>query len=424
MSSNFEFLQTKWPQLAAYGELAEKYLYSDSNATLIKLRLFGEKIVKYIFENERLEEYISENQSEKIKILRTNDLIDDNILNMLHNIRRMGNKASHEGYSSESHAKELLESTYKISIWFMETYGQWDFKAKPFCLESNIKINANENIAEIDKLEKISKNNEVIAASEINTEEMKIGTLVRKTFKTLLLKEKVTQEILNHLQEEAYSKLNFDINYAFLKKVNMTEPLTEQRKVNKYPRYWKDAYKINGEYYILCNDWYIRNKNKYVNWVISLGAADIIQDISNFEEAAVSSISEDNKINEEELMISSISNKKTRTRQNNATWDEKVKENKVAYYLSRFEHNGLYENCNQGQAFKIIAEKLNMNNNTLKNKRDYFDPYCNKLKVIGPKRKGWWQAELPSDLKYVYELYLNKSKEEIEEEIKEILTLK
>lgn len=423
MLSNFEFLQNKWPQLATYGELAEKYLYSDSNATLIKLRLFGEKIVQYIFENERLEEYISENQSEKIKILRTNDLLDDNISNMLHNIRRMGNKASHEGYSSESHAKELLESAYKISIWIMETYGQWDFKAKPFCLDNNIKINANENMADIDKLEKISKNNEAIAASEINTEEMKIGTLVRETFKTLLLKGKVTQKILNHLQEEAYSKLNFDINYAFLKKVNMSQSLAEQRKVNKYPRYWKDTYKIHGEYYMLCNDWYIRNKNKYVNWVLSLGVTDIIGHISTFEETAVSSISESDKINEEDLMISSISNNKTRTHRSNVTWEDKVKENKVAYYLSRFEHNGLYEHCNQGQAFKIIAEKLNINYNTLKNKRDYFDPYCNKLKVIGPKRKGWWQAELPSDLKYVYDLYLNKSKEKIEDEIKEILSL-
>jgi len=271
-------------------------------------------------------------------------------------------------------------------------------------------------MADIDKLERISKNSEVTAASDIKTEEMKIGTVVRKTFNNLLLKEKITQEILTHLQEETYSKHTFDINYAFLKKVNMSESLVEQRKVSKYPRYWKDTYKILGEYYILCNDWYIRNKNRYLNWLLLLGETDVTSDIKISEEAEISYFTEHDKVLD--------CNKKIRTHRSNIIWEDKVKENKVAYYLSRFEHNGLYENCNQGQAFKIIAEKLNMNCNTLKNKRDYFDPYCNKIKTAGLKRKGWWQTELPSELKYVYDLYLNKSKEDIEDEIKAILLIK
>lgn len=426
MVSNFKFLQDKWPQLATYGELAEKYLYTDSNATLIKLRLFCEKIVQYIFQCERLEEYISENQSEKIKILRANDLIDDKVSNILHNIRKIGNKASHDGYSSEENAKELLEEAYQVSAWLMETYGQWDFKAKPFSLDAITNINVDENIADINKLEGISKDNQDIVISDINKEEMKIGEFVRETFKFLLLKDKITNEIISHLQDVENSKNTFDINFAFLKKVNLSEPLVEQRKVNKYPRYWKNTYKIHDEYYLLCNDWYIRNIDKYVTWVISLGGTPNIQQLKVYEEAAVSNLTRKDKINERDLIKSPIlnNNKKIRTHRSGETWENKVRENKVAYYLSRFEHNGLCENCNQGQAFKIISEKLNMNSNTLKNKRDYFDPYCNKLKNLGPKRKGWWQAELPSDLKYVYDLFLNKSKQEIEDEVKEILSIK
>jgi hypothetical protein len=412
MISNFNFLQSKWPQLVNYGELAEKYLYSDSNASLAKLRLFGEKIVQYIFQCERLEEYISVDQIRRIDILTANELIDNNISNILHDIRKKGNKAIHEGYSSESCAKELIEGAYKVSVWLMETYGQWDFKAKSFSLDTNVSKDADENLAEIIKLEKISEINETIATTGVNTEEIKVGKLVRETFKSILEKENITNEMLYQLQEEAYSKRIFDINFAFLKKVNMLLPIVEQRKVKKYPRYWKETYKIYGENYILCNDWYIRNKSRYVKWLLSLGETATIQDLYISEADGVTELIKDDRINE-----------KTRTHRSNVNCDDKAKENKVAYYLSRFEHAGLYASCNQMQAFKIIAEKLNMNYNTLKNKRDYFDPHCNVLKSSGPKRKGWWQAELPYDLKSIYDLYLNKSKEEIEDEVKEILSI-
>ena len=37
MVSNFEFLEKDFPVLANFGELAEKYCYSDSNSCLMKL---------------------------------------------------------------------------------------------------------------------------------------------------------------------------------------------------------------------------------------------------------------------------------------------------------------------------------------------------------------------------------------------------
>ena len=43
MKSNFEFLKDNFPVLANFGELAEKYLYSDSNSCLMKLGMIGER---------------------------------------------------------------------------------------------------------------------------------------------------------------------------------------------------------------------------------------------------------------------------------------------------------------------------------------------------------------------------------------------
>jgi len=44
MKSNFSFLKSHFPVLENFGELAEKYLYNDSNSCLMKLGMIGETI--------------------------------------------------------------------------------------------------------------------------------------------------------------------------------------------------------------------------------------------------------------------------------------------------------------------------------------------------------------------------------------------
>ena len=46
--SNFSFLNKKWPILAKLGQQSENYLNIDSNATMLKMRMFGENIIDYI----------------------------------------------------------------------------------------------------------------------------------------------------------------------------------------------------------------------------------------------------------------------------------------------------------------------------------------------------------------------------------------
>lgn len=45
MVSNFDFLKKDFPVLSNFGEMAEKYCYSDSNSCLMKLGMIGETIV-------------------------------------------------------------------------------------------------------------------------------------------------------------------------------------------------------------------------------------------------------------------------------------------------------------------------------------------------------------------------------------------
>ena len=46
--SNFSFLKSHWEDLAKEGELAENYVLSDPNTSMLKQGMFAEHIVKYM----------------------------------------------------------------------------------------------------------------------------------------------------------------------------------------------------------------------------------------------------------------------------------------------------------------------------------------------------------------------------------------
>lgn len=150
--SNFKFLKEKWPILYNLGRLAERNLYIDSNTTFIKCGMFGEILVQYMFSMDKIDEsLISHDNSHhnRIKLLRKEDLIPDDIDNILHMIRRKRNDAAHQFYENTENAKVQLELTYKLAVWFMETYGDYTFIPKKFVMpEEN---SYGENIDDISK---------------------------------------------------------------------------------------------------------------------------------------------------------------------------------------------------------------------------------------------------------------------------------
>ena len=154
--SNFEFLREHWPVLADLGELAEKNLYTDPNTTLIKLRIFGEKIVDYMFAYDNLDEPEDSTQYNKLKILKREGLMNEKILDIFHLLRRAGNKAVHDAYDSLDKSKTVLSLAYKAGVWFMQVYGKWDFEPEGFTLpdesESTLRIEELEEASEEELL--------------------------------------------------------------------------------------------------------------------------------------------------------------------------------------------------------------------------------------------------------------------------------
>jgi type I restriction enzyme R subunit len=133
MKSNFSFLEEKWPLLASIGSTAEKYVYTDSNSCLIKLGLLGESIVKLMFVLDNIDEPKEDNtHANRIKLLRKEGLIPKDIDDILYALRISRNDAAHNGFESIDQAKILIEFAYKLGVWFMQTYGDWNYEPEEF----------------------------------------------------------------------------------------------------------------------------------------------------------------------------------------------------------------------------------------------------------------------------------------------------
>ena len=172
MKSNFEFLHCYWPALAEIGEAAEKYLYSDPNASIFKMGLFAERLVLEIFAFEKINEpQIDNTHANRIRILKRSGLLPRDIDDTLYLLRKTRNSAVHVGADSEEEAKVLLSMMYNLAVWFMKTYGDWNFIAPSFVMPDNVPSpNFEELFAEQEKkIAELSKQLEAVTTEASGT---------------------------------------------------------------------------------------------------------------------------------------------------------------------------------------------------------------------------------------------------------------
>jgi type I restriction enzyme R subunit len=149
--SNFEFLKSKWSDLARMGELAEKNLYSDPNTSLIKQGMLAEHIAKYMLAYDGLKEPEYDNtHANRIKILKQNDLLPREIDNTFRVLRLTRNDATHNGMDSKDQALSNLKLSYELCVWFMQTYGDYDYEPEEYIVPVDQSIS-------IEELERANK---------------------------------------------------------------------------------------------------------------------------------------------------------------------------------------------------------------------------------------------------------------------------
>ena len=166
-TSNFEYLNRYYPQLAKLGSAAECYLYSDPNACIYKLGLLSETIVNAVFDIEKFT--IPEDKNTlaiKIRVLKKEGVLPKIIDDILYALRIRRNDAVHAGLDSVDNAKILLKMAHSLSNWFVEVYIDWQYKAEPFVMPEEIPATDYENIIK-EKEAQISALNEQIVRMQV-----------------------------------------------------------------------------------------------------------------------------------------------------------------------------------------------------------------------------------------------------------------
>lgn len=234
MVSNFDFLKEYWKDLAEIGSNAEGYVYSDPNASIIKVGMIAEKIVSYIFSYEQLTKPLEAIQSNLITILKREGLIPETIDNILYTIRRARNEAVHNNKGSVEQAKTVLRLGLNLCCWFMELYGDWQFEVPVYCEPVQDFGDANEIKLRLEeqekKIEELLKNVELMQtkASRINVEEK--SKQAKEIAENL---ELTTQENLLINKDAVRLEVNALPAISYALQQNGYEPINEIEITNK-----------------------------------------------------------------------------------------------------------------------------------------------------------------------------------------------
>ena len=114
------------------------------------------------------------------------------------------------------------------------------------------------------KKDQIKKDNKI---SNNSNDEHGIGKIVKETFKEFFEKKLLQESDIQNLTNKDFCKTTFNINYPVLKFYDQSIDDNEQKQINNYPRYYTDIY---SNKYLLCKEWYLKNKKPFEKWKKSI----------------------------------------------------------------------------------------------------------------------------------------------------------
>lgn len=201
--SNFDFLNKKWPTLGKLGGQAERYVHTDNNASMLKMRMFGEQIIDHLLCALKIEVDRFANQDDKIRLLRSAG-INGAIPDLFDIVRRHGNKANHEFYEDKKAAVDCLVSMYKVAAWFYIKVTK-DTSIKPLTYKMPKPATTKATIYNIEEYAKEKEETKEAHVKEINEvkEEVKTSITTENDQKI----EKEVEETLNLNEAETRRKL-------------------------------------------------------------------------------------------------------------------------------------------------------------------------------------------------------------------------
>ena len=131
-SSSFSFLAAHGPLYVQLATIAEKALSLDPTLTLVKLRMLAEAFARHAAVGAGLLADKSDSSAHQVDLLRALEqrgVVKDQTAEVFHNIRRLGNRATHDFLGSRQDALEGLRLAHVLAIWFHRTFADTNTKA-------------------------------------------------------------------------------------------------------------------------------------------------------------------------------------------------------------------------------------------------------------------------------------------------------
>jgi type I restriction enzyme, R subunit len=132
MSTNFAHLRGYDEQLVRLGSLAERYFPEDPNTALLKLRQLGELLAQHTASRFGIELTVEETQQQLLRRLEADGVLDREIAELFHVVRRKGNLANHDLQGDHATALKTLRIAWQLGLWFHRTFGEAGFSSGPF----------------------------------------------------------------------------------------------------------------------------------------------------------------------------------------------------------------------------------------------------------------------------------------------------
>ncbi len=134
----------------------------------MKLGMIGETVVNLMFTYDRIMPPSENTAVNRIGVLFREGLLTQDLVDILHALRKVRNKAVHENYSSVEEGKVLLQMAHSLCEWFMQTYGDWNYQTVPFVMPTD---SQEQDIADTDDAqeESLVKEAEEKAAASSNS---------------------------------------------------------------------------------------------------------------------------------------------------------------------------------------------------------------------------------------------------------------
>ncbi|WP_246514918.1 DEAD/DEAH box helicase family protein [Desulfonema limicola] len=121
-SINFEILKDHWPDLWNLGGFAEQYAWPDPSSSLIKLRLFAEVLVQWVYDEFGFPVPYRPNFFDLLDNDAFKNAIPAVVLDKLHLIRVQGNKAAHGEQAEVEKSLGLVKEAYDLGKWLLITF--------------------------------------------------------------------------------------------------------------------------------------------------------------------------------------------------------------------------------------------------------------------------------------------------------------